>query len=97
MVIGQEAFILKYNLRDLQDYSAHPIKTFNDDESVRKALILYVKADTIIYLLKLLPPHEKHAFETIDANRIRTILENALEPLTPRIENMSPLENNVDE
>ena len=94
--IRQIAFIIRYNLSQLQEFSNHPTIDLKSEESIRKALGLYVNAEKAILLYKYLLPNDRMLFENIDLNKIKTILEKALAPITSRIENMSPLENNGD-
>lgn len=94
--IRQVAFLRKYSLRDLQDYQLRPFSTFSDDASIRKALMLYVKADMIVNLLQILPQSEISVFMNINAHGIRDELEKSLEVVRSRILTLSPFDEDIN-
>lgn len=91
--IRQASFLKKYNLRELLDYQIRPYTNFSDDEVIKKALTLYVKADMIVNLLNILPASEASAFIGINATRIREELEKSLELVKARILTLSPFDD----
>ncbi|EAY21894.1 hypothetical protein TVAG_249540 [Trichomonas vaginalis G3] len=95
--VRQEAFLTRYNLKDLKEYQTSGYKIpLTDDSVIRMALTLYVKADMIVNLLKILPEKYSKSFSEINAQIIRNDLEGKLEEVKARIQTLSPFDDDTN-
>ena len=92
--IRQASFYMTYaKINELFDFYYHQgsLSLINEDD-LKKALTLYVRADTILLLSEILPPNEMTQIDRETIRYIRELLEGLLQQHVDLIKQISPYE-----